>query len=69
MELDCRIVSKIKYRQSYGGKSNYFIGKERIVKTELSTDLGVVVDPQLKFSLHIRKKVIKAYAIRGIIMI
>ena len=61
----CRIVS-------YGRSSNiikydYFIGNEIIERTESITDLGVVFDQQLKFGLHIREKVNKAYARLGII--
>ena len=61
----CRIVS-------YGRSSNiikydYFIGNAIIERTESITDLGVVFDQQLKFGLHIREKVNKAYARLGII--
>ena len=61
----CRVVS-------FGRKSNilqydYSIGNEVIQRTESITDLGVVFDPQLKFGLHIREKVNKAYARLGII--
>ena len=35
---------------------DYFIGNKNIIEiTELITDLGVVFDPQYKFSLHYRK--------------
>ena len=61
----CRIVS-------YGRKSNivkydYFIGNEIIERAESITDLGVVFDQLLKFGLHLREKVNKAYARLGII--
>ena len=61
----CRIVS-------YGRKSNivkydYFIGNEIIERAESMTDLGVICNRQLKFGLHIREKVNKAYARLAII--
>ena len=57
---------------SYGRKANithndYFIGSDKIERTNLIKDLGVTFDPQLKFSTHIKEKVNKAYARLGII--
>ena len=46
---------------------NYFIGNEQIERVEHITDLGVTFDPQLKFNLHIKEKVNKAYSRLGII--
>jgi hypothetical protein len=61
----CRIVSY--GRKSHIIKYDYFVGNETIERAESITDLGVVFDPQLKFGLHIREKVNKAYARLGII--
>ena len=61
----CRIVS-------YGRKSNivhhsYFIEDKLIERVEYINDLGVLFDSQLKFSLHIKDKVNKAYSRLGLI--
>ena len=61
----CQLVSY--GRKSYIIKYDYFIGNEIIERAESITDLGVVFDQQLKFGLHIREKVNKAYARLGII--
>ena len=47
--------------------NNYFIGNEQIKRIEHITDLGVVFDRQLNFSLHKKEKVNKAYSRLGTI--
>jgi len=61
----CRVVTF--GRKSSNIKFDYSIGNEIIERTESVTDRGLVFDTQLKFSLHIRDKVNKAYARLGII--
>jgi len=61
----CRVVTF--GRKSSIMKFDYSIGNEIIERTESVTDLEVVFDPQLQFSLHIKEKVNKVYARLGII--
>ena len=61
----CRIVSHD--RKSNIIKYDYFIENEIIERAYINNRLGVVFHQQLKFGLHIREKVNKAYARLGII--
>ena len=64
----CRVVSYGRKRNVI--KHNYFITNrniEQIERAEYITDLAVVFDPQLNFSLHIKEKVNKAYSRLGIL--
>ena len=45
----------------------YFVGSFRVKSSSLETDLGVDVDPELKFNEHIKNKVTKANRMVGAI--
>ena len=57
---NCRVVCDDRKKNIIN--HNYFIGNEQIERVEYITDLGVIFDRQLNFSLHIKEKVSKAYS-------
>lgn len=67
MTLNLKKCKKLSFFRSQPLLSNYFIGSHKLDNVDSFVDLGVILDPKLRFHLHIDSCVNKAKSLLGFI--